>query len=96
MTVASCRITLYLPDSHSLKEKRSVIQSLLRRLRERHNVSAVEADCLDLWQKAVLAVALAAPERREAEVRLQRILRDVEELSGLKHVEFEPEYHTPA
>lgn len=92
MTIASCRVTLYLPGSHSLKEKRSVTQSLLRRLRERHNVSAVEAEGLDLWQKAVLGLALAAPDRREAQARLARLLKDVEELSGVKQVECEPEY----
>ncbi|MFH1723873.1 MAG: DUF503 domain-containing protein [Elusimicrobiota bacterium] len=95
MIVASCRITLYLDEARSLKEKRRVAKGLSQRLRERYNVSVAEVDAetRDLWQKAVLGVALVAPGLGEAETRLDRVLRDVEEWSGVKHVEFEPAYH---
>lgn len=93
MVLAACRVTLRLPDAHSLKDKRQVLRGLLRRLRDRHNASVVELDGRDLWQTAVIGVALAARDRGEAEARLERIKRDVEETTRLKHVDFETEFH---
>lgn len=93
MVVAACRIVLYLEEGRSLKEKRRLVKGLLDRLRERHNVSASEVGDQDLWQKAALGLALAAPDQREAEARMGRVLADLESLSGLKHIEREPEYY---
>jgi len=45
-----------LDGSHSLKEKRRIVQSLKTRLRSRYNVSICESDCQDLWQKGQLTL----------------------------------------
>ncbi len=94
MILASSLITLHFPEAHSLKDKRRLLQGLIRKLRERHNVSVVELDGRDLWQRAVLGVALAARERLEAETRMERLRRDVEEITGLKYIDFEAQYHS--
>lgn len=93
MIVASAIATLRFPEAHSLKDKRQVLRSLTRKLRDRHNVSVIEADARDLWQTAVLGIALAAPDQAEAGRRLEAVRRDIEELTGLKHVGFEPAYY---
>lgn len=62
MTVGLCTVELYLPDGHSLKAKRQVLSSLKARLRDKFNVSVAEVGDLDLWQKAVLAIACVANE----------------------------------
>jgi uncharacterized protein YlxP (DUF503 family) len=56
-------IDLTIPDSHSLKEKRQVVRSILDRIRSRFNVSACEADHLDEWQRATLAFAVVANDK---------------------------------
>ena len=49
---------LYLPNCHSLKDKRRVIKGMKERLKSsRFNVSVAEVDHLDLWQRSTLAVA---------------------------------------
>ena len=45
-------LELRLENSHSLKEKRHVVQSLKDRLRHKFNVSVAEIDYQDLWQRA--------------------------------------------
>ncbi len=55
MTVGLLTLELFLPASGSLKEKRQVIQGLLRRLRNRQNVAAAEVGYQDLWQRATVA-----------------------------------------
>lgn len=62
MRVGWMRVDLHIPMSHSLKEKRRPLRSLIQKLRQRFNVSVAEVDCQDLHQRAVIAVALVASE----------------------------------
>ncbi len=74
MVIGLLTARISLPDSHSLKDKRSVLRSLKDRLVAHMNVSVAEVGDQDLWQAAELAfVTVAATkdvvERRLAEVR---------------------------
>ncbi len=62
MIVGLCTVELMIPESHSLKEKRQVLQSLKTRLRDKFNVSVAEVGEQDLWQKAILGLACVANE----------------------------------
>lgn len=79
MIIASCLLDLHLPESHSLKEKRSVIKSLKDTLRNQFNISITEIDHQDLWQRAILGVALIAPNTRFANQVLSKVVKAVEE-----------------
>jgi uncharacterized protein YlxP (DUF503 family) len=79
------RLELELPLSSNLKDKRQTLRSLKDRLR-RNNVSVVESDHQDLWQRATMEIALAAVSRGAAEEKreeLRRTLLNYEELSIL-------------
>ncbi|HEX2740896.1 MAG TPA: DUF503 domain-containing protein [Rubrobacter sp.] len=79
------RLELELPFASSLKDKRQTLRSLKDRLR-RKNVSVVESDNQDLWQRATVEIALAAVSRGAAEEKreeLRRTLLNYEELSIL-------------
>jgi uncharacterized protein len=79
------RLELELPFSSSLKDKRQTLRSLKDRLR-RKNVSVVESDHQDLWQRATMEIALAAVSRWAAEQKreeLRKTLLSYEELSIL-------------
>ena len=80
------RLELELPFASSLKDKRQTLRSLKDRLR-RKNVSVVESDNQDLWQRATVEIALAAVSRGAAEEKreeLRRTLLNYEELSVLE------------
>ena len=80
------RLELELPFSSSLKDKRQTLRSLKDRLR-RKNVSVVESDNQDLWQRATVEFALAAPSKRAVEERreeVRRTLLNYEELAILE------------
>jgi uncharacterized protein len=57
MVIGVCRVTLHLPASHSLKDKRQVVRSLLERLRNRFDLAVAEIDDQDRWQVATLGFA---------------------------------------
>lgn len=76
--VGLCTIELYLPGIGSLKGKRSVIKSLLTRLRNTFNVSAAEVGHLDVWQSAAIAVAVVSNESAHASQTIDNVLRWIE------------------
>ena len=91
MVVGALTLTLHVPESHSLKEKRQVVSSLLARLRRQFNVAAAEVDDQDAWQLATLAVVCVSGDRRHADEMCQKVLRWVEDdgeaLLGSSHFE---------
>lgn len=79
------RLELELPLARSLKDKRQTLRSLKDRLR-RKNVSVVEANNQDFWQRATVEFALAAVDRRAVEEKreeIRRTLLNYEELAIL-------------
>lgn len=80
------RLELELPFATSLKDKRQVLRSLKDRLR-RKNVSVVEVDNQDFWQRATVEFALAAIDRRAVDEKrdeVRRALLNYEELAILE------------
>ena len=67
MVVGTVQIELFIPDSTSLKMKRSAIKSLKDRIRSRFNVSVAEIDNNDKWQRATLGVAIVSNETSHIE-----------------------------
>ena len=71
MIVAAGRVELHVHGSHSLKEKRGVVQSIKQRLRNRFNVAVAEVGGQDTWQIAVLGLATVAEEAQDARLRIE-------------------------
>lgn len=85
------RLELELPFAASLKDKRQTLRSLKDRLR-RKNVSVVEAEYQDLWQRATVEIALAATSRRAAEEKREEIRRTLLNYEELAILEWREEF----
>lgn len=72
--IGVCRVTLRLPENHSLKGKRQVLKSLVSRLHNRFNVSAAEVDNQDSWQLAELGVTCASNDEKHANQVLASVI----------------------
>lgn len=66
-------IDLYSEDLHSLKEKRKIISSLKEKLKHRFNISIIESDFLDLWQKIQISVAMISNSKKIIEKSFAQI-----------------------
>lgn len=73
-TIGVLTLELRLENSHSLKEKRQVLQSLKERLRGKFNVAVAEIDHQDLWQRSAIAAVTVSSDHVHAE----KVLRGVE------------------
>ena len=82
MHIGYCQITLRLPESHSLKEKRGVMRSVASRLRQQFNVSVAEVDHNELWQVVTLGICCVSNNSRHANEMLSRIVNHLERMSG--------------
>jgi hypothetical protein len=77
MHVAALRITIRIPLSASLKEKRSMVRHLVDTSRQRFGVSASEVEAHDRRQFAVLGFATVAPSAGQVATLLDRAERFV-------------------
>ncbi|MDQ4106635.1 MAG: DUF503 domain-containing protein [Actinomycetota bacterium] len=85
------RLELELPFASSLKDKRETVRSLKDRLR-RKNVSVVESNHQDLWQRATVEIALAATSRGAAEEKREELRRALLNYEELRIVEWREEF----
>ena len=69
LLVADCHI----PHSRSLKQKRSVVKSLLDRLRARFNASVAETGFLEEWQRSLVAVSMVSNNRRYLQQQIEAV-----------------------
>ena len=74
MVVGTLSVTLQVPDSESLKEKRQVVRSLTSRVRQTFNAAVAEVGDQNLWQSAVIGVVCVSADARHADEMCQKIL----------------------
>src|SRR3954470_11620207 len=74
MIIGSLTLTLRLPMCHSLKEKRSIVKSVIARLRNEFNISVAEVDEQDRWQIGVIGVACVSSDAAYAQGQLQAVV----------------------
>jgi uncharacterized protein YlxP (DUF503 family) len=78
MIVGTARITLYLPENYSLKDKRQDLRSLLARVINQFHVAAAEVGAQDTWQRAVIGIAYVSSDARHADEVLAKVVRFIE------------------
>lgn len=78
MFIASIRLELSLPDALSLKEKRMALHSLMGRVRHRFEAAVAEVADQELWQRAVVGVALVSGETTHVRAMAERVVAFVE------------------
>lgn len=62
MFTGTLRIDVLFGDVRSLKDKRSLVRPIVAELRRRQAVAAAEVDHLDLYRRAMIGVAVVAPD----------------------------------
>lgn len=92
MTVGVLRLTLFIPENHSLKGKRSVLRKIKARVRDKFNVSIAECDDHDLWQRALLGICQVGADQPFVDAALREVVRFIDALEvaelGEEQIEF--------
>ncbi len=74
MTIGVLTAQLHLQGVSSLKEKRSIVKSLIGRLKSRFNVSIAEVDHQDNKASAVIGIAVVSNDNRFVNEQLDKII----------------------
>lgn len=79
MVIGFLTLEIYLPYSHSLKEKRKTLNSLKDRLKKKYNVAFAELDYQNKWQRSKIGLVSLNNLKRVVENIFHKIISDVEE-----------------
>jgi uncharacterized protein YlxP (DUF503 family) len=91
MTIGILKLSLFIPESQSLKERRMVLHSLKARLRNTFNVALAQIDDEDKWQKADLAVVSVGRDRKNIDSLLCRVVNFVQSFDRVNLIDYETE-----
>lgn len=83
MIVGISQIELHLPQSRSLKDKRQITRSILRKAQARFNVSIAEVDHHDLWQRVSIGISCVSKTSYQAQKLLHQISREIKSLNNI-------------
>jgi hypothetical protein len=78
MIVGTARISLYLPENYSLKEKRQDLKPLLARTMNQFHVATAEVGENDNWQRAIIGIACVSSDSRHANEILSKVVNFIE------------------
>lgn len=73
-----CTVEFELPGVTTLKEKRSIVKSMLTRLHNQFNISSAEIDFLDAVNASVIAFTLVTNDTRYANQVISTVLNWIE------------------
>ncbi|MEM9565154.1 MAG: DUF503 domain-containing protein [Actinomycetota bacterium] len=88
MHVLVAEIELHVRSAQSLKEKRSVVTSIVRNLDQLHGVAAAEVEHQELWQRAGLGVAVVGGTPGAVEEVMDSVERHVWSRTEVDVIEF--------
>lgn len=78
MVIVAAEIKLYLPGVNSLKGKRGIVKSLVARLHREFDIAVAEVALNDVWQSAVLGMAVVTTGAGHGESVVEAVLRWIE------------------
>ncbi len=80
MVIGSGIIDLWIVESRSLKEKRGVLNRILKRTQNEFNISIAEIGENDHWKKAKVGFSVVGNDRRYINGKIDHILKFVDNL----------------
>jgi uncharacterized protein YlxP (DUF503 family) len=78
--VGVAQLDLFLPETHSLKEKRQILRRIMGRTSEKFGVHVAEVDHQDLWQRASLGFAVVGSDGGVLSSLMERMILAIEEM----------------
>jgi uncharacterized protein YlxP (DUF503 family) len=93
MVVGLLKLDVHLPNAHTLKEKRSVLNSLKDQLRGRFNISVAEVDANETWQRATVGISTLGSSRAYTEGLLREVTAWIRASRLVELIAIEEDYY---
>jgi uncharacterized protein YlxP (DUF503 family) len=82
--ILALNVELTIPLSHSLKEKRAVLQRVMSRTKQKFNVAVSEIDYQDQWQRSEICIVTVASVKLACERELNNVLEFISSFPELE------------
>jgi len=89
MSVGLLMIDCLVNDCLSLKEKRSVLQSIIKRLHINFNIAIAETNHQDLWQRSELSIVSVNTESKMLDKNFKTIIEFIEKDKRVQILNYE-------
>ncbi len=89
MSVGLLMIDCLVNNCLSLKEKRSVLQSITKRLQANFNIAIAETNHQDLWQRAELSIVSVNTDRSMLEKNFKHIINFIDKDRRIQIINYE-------
>ena len=78
MFTLSAKLTFYIPQSTSLKDKRQIRRSLIEKTRHKFNLAIAEIDTQDVHQTLTIGIAVVSNDAAHRQNAIDEIIRFME------------------
>jgi uncharacterized protein YlxP (DUF503 family) len=92
MVVGSGWVEIWIPEVHSLKEKRGILSRLIKRTQHEFNISIAEVGLNDTWKRACIGFSIVGNDRIVVEKKMALVVRFIEDLNLGEVVDIHQEY----
>jgi uncharacterized protein YlxP (DUF503 family) len=89
MSIGLLMVDCLINNCFSLKEKRSVLQSIIKRLHSNFNIAIAETNHQDLWQRSELSIVSVNTNRIIMEKNFKHILDFIEKDKRVQILNYE-------
>ncbi|MEL6310523.1 MAG: DUF503 domain-containing protein [Chloroflexota bacterium] len=76
--IAYCELEFYLPGVVSLKQKRGIIKSMLKRMQNKFNIANAEVGANDSHQTAIVGITTVSNSTQHLHKTIQNVIKWVE------------------
>ena len=91
MKILLMKVTLRASWSHSLKEKRTVVKSIVQKLKNKFNISVAEVDEQDIHQTIVIGIAGICGTSSQLDSTMEHIITFIETNTDAELINIEDE-----
>jgi uncharacterized protein len=80
MVIGISRLDIFLPENHSLKEKRQAMRRIVERTKGKFNISIMEVEQSNLWQKATVGFAAVGVNQDHVNATIDSVAEYIESM----------------
>lgn len=84
MAIVGMKLTFRIDDSYSLKDKRSIVKSIIHKMHHKFNISIAEIDKQDMLNQGVIGISVVGNEYQQCHTVLDRVLDEIEETYAIE------------
>lgn len=79
MIILGMKVSFLIYNSYSLKDKRSVVKSIIKKTQNKFNVSISEVEAHDKLNQGVLGIAVVSNDRKLSQQILDQVIQEIED-----------------